>query len=158
MTNDTSAELEIRLRDMTAEDLDRVTALERLTFSDPWPRQSFEEILANPSWHGLVACAGEVIVGYAMFLIVSKESHLANISVDPAWRRKSVARRLLEHILNVVRTHGCELLLLEVRVSNRPAIVFYERHGFREMYRRKNYYRQPPEDALVMVMYLDEPS
>lgn len=158
MTNDTSAQIDVSLRAMTPEDLDRVTALERLTFSDPWPRQSFEEILANPSWHGLVACAGGNIVGYAMFLVVSKEAHLANISVDPAWRRKSVARRLLEHILSVVRAHGCELLLLEVRVSNQPAITFYARHGFREMYRRKNYYRQPPEDALVMVMYFDEPS
>lgn len=94
------------------------------------------------------------IIAYACWLVTGVEAHLTNIAVAPEHRRKSVAQRLLEHILGDVSRVGCEHILLEVRPSNKAAIAFYTKHDFEIKYTRHNYYHQPPEDALVMVRYL----
>ena len=144
------------IRPMTEADIDGVAALETLIFPDPWPRASFEEQLKDDSWGALVAELDGRIIGYACYLLVYNESHVTNIGVEPAWRRKSVARRLLKRILRIIAERGCDILLLEVRPSNVEARAFYVKHGFRELYRRPNYYRRPVEDALVMVRYLEQ--
>ena len=150
-----SSEVAATIRPMTESDIDRVTELESLIFPDPWPRAAFVEQLKDDSWGALVAEADGEIIGYACYLLVHNESHLTNIGVEKAWRRKSVARKLLERILQVIIERGCDILLLEVRPSNADARAFYAKHGFRELYRRPNYYRRPIEDALVMVRYLE---
>jgi len=144
----------ISLRPMLAADLPAVVALEARIFSDNWSEQSFAEILAEPSWQALVAEVDNEIVGYACWVVIDVESHLTNIAVEPRHRRKSVAKRLLQHILDSVAKRGCECLLLEVRPSNSVALEFYENHGFEHLYRRPKYYRRPQEDALVMIRYL----
>ncbi len=155
MTRDTKPdELIIVIRELTGADVDQVLALEKDIFPDPWPRSAFEEQLSGPQWGGIVAEHEGRVIGYACYLIVSTESHLTNIAVDPRHRRKSVAKRLLTRILEIVNERQCEMLLLEVRTSNHAAITFYERFGFEMLYRRPNYYRRPVEDALVMVRHL----
>lgn len=142
------------IRAMTAADIDRIMELERLIFADPWPRSAFIEQLKGPYWGGFVVEINGIIVGYGCYLMVADESHLTNIAVDPTYRRKSVAKLLLERILRVVTEHDCTLILLEVRPSNVEARAFYEKYGFETLYRRPNYYRRPVEDALVMVRHL----
>jgi len=139
---------------MTEADLPTIVALERTMFSDPWSENAFRESLAEPSWGMLVAEAGGEIVGYACYLIIDVESHLTNIAVPETFRRKSVAKQLLEHILRVVKEAQCQYLLLEVRPTNTGAVAFYRKHGFQLLYRRPKYYRHPVEDALVMVRNL----
>jgi len=145
----------VKIRPMAESDLKEIARLEKEIFSDPWPMRSFAEILADDQWESLVAEADGMTVGYACYMIVLNESHLANIASVPAYRRKSVAKQLLERILDTVKDRGCDLILLEVRPSNAEAIAFYEMYGFTMLYRRPNYYRRPAEDALVMVRYLD---
>jgi ribosomal-protein-alanine acetyltransferase len=135
---------------MTSADLKPVVLLERKIFPDAWPESAFRDILEDNDWSAVVAEYKGKIIGYGIFMIVLDESHLANIAVDKPFRRKSVAKHLLEHILRVVQDRKCEIILLEVRISNRGARAFYERFGFKELYRRKKYYRDPVEDALVM--------
>jgi ribosomal-protein-alanine N-acetyltransferase len=155
LTNDTkSDELSVLVRELNDSDIDQVVSLEKDIFPDPWPRSAFEEQLRGPQWGGIVAEQGGRLIGYACYLIVATESHLTNIAVDPQQRRKSVAKRLLSRILEIVSERQCEMLLLEVRTSNHAAITFYERFGFEMLYRRPNYYRRPVEDALVMVRHL----
>lgn len=144
------------IRPMVERDIDLITSMEKIIFSDPWPRTAFVEQLKGPYWGGLVAEVEGNIVGYACYLIVADESHLTNIAVDPAWRRKSIAKLLLERILQVVAEFDCTLILLEVRPSNTEAIRFYEKYNFELLYRRPNYYRRPIEDALVMVRHLTD--
>jgi ribosomal-protein-alanine N-acetyltransferase len=139
---------------MTEADIPSVAGLEQEIFPDPWPSSSFSDALANDQWNAVVAEHEGVIVGYACFMIAAGESHLTNIATAPAYRRKSVAKHLLERILSTVSERGCELLLLEVRVSNTEAIDFYRQFGFAYLYRRPEYYRHPVEDALVMIRYL----
>ena len=141
---------------MTTDDIDAVLIREELIFSDPWPRSAFVDVIEEKTWAGLVAEIDGTLVGYACFLIVDVEAHLANIAVAPEYRRKSVAKLLLERILIAVRDRRCEFILLEVRPSNTEALAFYEKYGFQVLYRRPNYYRRPAEEALVMVRYFEK--
>ena len=146
----------LTVRPLAESDLAEVIKLERAIFSDPWPESAFKEQVSDQGWGAIVAeCDGEVI-GYACYLTIGPEAHLTNLAVDPAQRRKSVAKQLLEHILRVVKKAGCECIILEVRPSNTEARAFYQGHGFSFLYRRPDYYHRPVEDALVFVNYLDE--
>jgi len=150
-----AVKIDIVIRKMTREDLATVSRLEKEIFSDPWPARSFTEILDDEQWGALVAELDGDIVGYACYMAVLDEAHLANIATAPLHRRKSVAKQLLERILDIVIDLKCGILLLEVRPSNHEAIDFYRKYGFVDLYRRPNYYRRPVEDALIMVRYLD---
>jgi len=152
-----NSKVAVTMRVMEEADLPVVVGIEREIFPDPWPLSAFAEQLADNSWHTLVAESDGGIIGYACCLLAAGECHLANIAVHPAWRRKSVAKQLLDHILKVAGEGGCHTVLLEVRPSNEEAIAFYRRFGFEKLYQRPRYYSRPKEDALVMVRGLDAP-
>lgn len=147
-------DLALTIREMTLDDISQVMKLEREIFPDPWSAAAFKEQLTQVGWGAIVAESGDRIIGYACYYIVAGESHLTNIAVNAKYRRKSVARRLLDNILQVVQSRDCEYIFLEVRPSNSGAIAFYEKFHFEILYRRPNYYRQPVEDAFVMGRYL----
>jgi ribosomal-protein-alanine acetyltransferase len=148
-------EADIDVRTMTAEDISAITRLEAEIFPDPWPEQSFRDIVGAEDWTCLVAQAAEAVAGYACIFVSAGEMHLANIAVAAPFRRKSVATRLVRRILDIAAQRRCEMILLEVRVSNMGARAFYEKEGFTSLYTRPRYYRKPIEDALVMVRYLN---
>ncbi|MCP4685879.1 MAG: ribosomal protein S18-alanine N-acetyltransferase [bacterium] len=148
--------LRTELREMTEDDLPTILEMERACFTDPWPPSAFDEILRGDNWVSLVAEAEGVIVGYSCHFEVGRGAHLANVAVDPAYRRKSVAKRLLERILDLTRANGCYQIQLEVRPSNESACRFYQDAGFEELHRRPNYYRSPVEEAVVMRLRLDD--
>ena len=132
-----------------------VVALEQEIFPDPWPESGFFQQISNLGWGAIVAECDGTIIGYACYMMVATEGHLTNIAVPEAHRRKLVAKRLLETILQVIKKAGCEFILLEVRASNEAAIAFYSKYGFQDLYHRPRYYRNPVEDALVMVLHWD---
>jgi [ribosomal protein S18]-alanine N-acetyltransferase len=141
---------------MTEADLPAILAMERACFTDPWPLSAFHEILEGGDWKALVAEAEGAIVGYSCHFEVAGEAHLANVAVDPGYRRKSVAKQLLERILDLTRANGCYQILLEVRPSNESACRFYQDAGFEELYRRPEYYQSPVEEAVVMRLRLED--
>ena len=153
---DKKNKLAVIIREMTAPDLEVILALERKIFPDPWPESAFQEIITQDGWIGLVAESDDTVIGYGCFYAVLEEAHLANIAVEESFRRKSVAKQLLDYILRFVKENGCQYIYLEVRPSNTGAIKFYEKFGFEILYKRPRYYRQPVEDALVMVKTLIE--
>lgn len=142
---------DIIIREMQPTDVDRILELERLIFPDPWPRSAFTEQVSGDGWGGFVATVQGKIVGYLCTLIADTEAHITNIAVLPEYRRHGIASLLLKPFLTLVSSSRVEYILLEVRASNREAQAFYERHGFRYLYRRNKYYRRPIEDALVLV-------
>lgn len=156
MNADAGNSLDVRIREMTESDLADVVRLERKIFPDPWPLSAFAELVSSENPGIIVGESNGDIVGYASYYVVENESHLTNIAVDPEHRRKSVAKRLLQNILRIVQERGCDRILLEVRPSNVGAIAFYEKHGFRLLYRKPSYYRRPIEDAQIMVRYLND--
>lgn len=151
-----SERVEVSIRPMVRSDLAEIVVLERQLFSDPWPMSVFIESLTQSDWHMIVAEADSAIVGYACFVVIADEGHLTNIAVARRMQRKSVAKQLLDHILEQMTRQDCRYIVLEVRPSNTGAIAFYERHGFLTLYRRPNYYHSPVEDALVLIKYLTE--
>ncbi len=143
------------LEPMRMEDLGEVVEIERASFGDPWSRASFEaEIRTDPTSHCRVLRLGGRICGYMIAWFIEDEAHLANIAVAPWARRRGHAQAMLEYLLRECYLRGSRILVLEVRVSNTGAIALYEQNGFVVGGVRKNYYRNPREDALVMVRSL----
>jgi len=140
---------------MLIADLEKVVALEEEIFPDPWNYSAFKEQVEDENWGGYIAESKSGIIGYACYYISVHEAHLTNIAVTEEFRRKSVAKLLLDNIFNVVKESKCEFLLLEVRPSNKSAITFYEKYDFKFLYQRPRYYHNPIEDALVMVHYFE---
>ncbi len=149
--------LKTTVRPLKSGDIEKIIAIEKACFQDPWPRSAFESIIDSPDHGARVAVfENKKIVAYGCYLIIANEAHLTNLAVSPEFRRKSVARVLLSEIMEIARRKECEYILLEVRPRNESAIAFYENSGFKLLYRRPRYYRNPVEDALVMVYYFPE--
>jgi len=147
--------MSITLRPMRFPDLPEVEKLEQVTFSDAWPKDAFEEYLDDLNAGGWVAAVQSRIIGYACCWFDSNQTHVTNLAVAPAYRRKSVAKRLMDCILSLARERESELIYLEVRISNEAARRFYETLEFETVNRRVKYYEHPVEDALIMVRRLN---
>lgn len=130
--------------------LSGVAALERLCFTAPWNEAMLEEELYNDTASFLVAEGenGEVL-GYAGLHVVLDEGYIDNVAVRPDCRRQGIADRLLDVFCRFGEAR-LAFLTLEVRPSNTPAVALYEKHGFQEAGRRKDYYSDPVEDALLL--------
>ena len=128
----------------------QIALLERECFADPWSQQSIALELHNPLSLWLVAQQGQTLLGYVGSQTCLDETDMMNIAVSPAFRRQGVARALIEALVSALRQRGSRQLTLEVRASNGPARQLYESLGFLQVGLRKNYYRNPKEDALIL--------
>ena len=127
-----------------------IAQLEKLCFNDPWSEKSIVSELNNKLSFWLVAMEGDTLVGYVGSQSVLGESDMMNIAVHPEYRRKGIAEALVLALVDGLSGRGNHSLMLEVRVSNDPAIALYEKLGFHQVGRRPNYYRNPKEDALIL--------
>lgn len=136
--------------------LEQIAALEQVCFSDPWSRMALEEELYNPHASFIVAeDENAVVMGYAGLHAVLDEGYIANIAVSPQHRRLGIASALIETYCRFAAAH-LAFLTLEVRASNAAAIALYTRHDFVQSGRRKNYYDNPKEDAILMERKFDQ--
>src|SRR5262245_4930498 len=132
--------------------IDEVLAIEEASFTNPWTREMY---LAEMDNRGVSYCflarepAGGV-VGFCSFWRVLDELHINNLAVKPESRRSGVATALLRHVLREGGIMGARRATLEVRRSNNPARLLYERFGFAVTGVRRAYYTKPVEDALVL--------
>ena len=147
----------VTVRAAVAEDLDGIHYIERQSFPDPWSHRMFHDIVGAALLglaHVLVAEAEDRIVGFAVAERADPEVHLTNLAVDPLRRRLGIARHLVAAVLAWARSEGLEEVWLEVRESNVAARSLYRAEGFAVVSRRRDYYRLPTEDALVLVLPL----
>ncbi len=128
----------------------QVAALEKLCFSDPWSETSVASELDNPLSLWLIAEEEGTVLGYVGSQTVLDETDMMNIAVQPECRRRGIAAALIVELVNQLRERGSHILRLEVRESNVPAIALYESMGFTQLGLRKNYYRNPKENALIL--------
>ena len=147
----------ITYRRMRPSDLDRVMEIELQCFTMPWSEATFRGLMRRPDADLFVAEEANEVVGYTVFWCVLDQGELGNVSVSPGWRRRGIGEGLVRAVLSSARRRGVREIFLEVRVSNTGAQKLYERFGFMEVGRRRNYYMEPVEDALVMRRDLDEP-
>ena len=128
----------------------QVAELEKICFSDPWSENSVASELKNHLSCWLVAEEDGKVAGYVGSQTVIDESDMMNVAVHPDHRRKGIAEALVVELVEALRKRESHCLTLEVRASNKPAKALYEKLGFTQVGLRKNYYRNPKEDALIL--------
>lgn len=145
----------LAFRSMVEADVAAVIAAEREIYPFPWTPGNFRDsIQANNScW--MVEADGEM-VGYGVMLVAVGEAHLLNLGVARPWQRKGLGRRILQFLIRAARERGAEIMYLEVRPSNVPALALYEDIGFTQIAKRRNYYpaHDGREDAIIMTLPL----
>ncbi|QAT51052.1 ribosomal-protein-alanine N-acetyltransferase [Caproiciproducens sp. NJN-50] len=142
----------LRLVPMAARHLDSLAELERICFAEPWTLKGLEAELSCDTAVFLVAECGGAVAGYAGMHCVCGECYVDNIAVFPRFRRGGVGRALTQGLIERARGRNAGFFSLEVRPSNAAAVALYESLGLREAGRRKNFYRSPPEDALILTL------
>lgn len=140
----------IEFAEMQPRHVPQVAALEKICFADPWSEKSVASELENPLSYWLVAMDGEKLVGYIGSQTVLGETDMMNVAVSPDYRRQGIAEGLIFALIHALKARESHCLTLEVRDSNASARALYEKLGFSEIGRRKNYYRSPKEDALIL--------
>jgi [ribosomal protein S18]-alanine N-acetyltransferase len=140
----------VRLVPLASEHLARVQAIDQASQTSPWSEESFRVEIERPQGHFLVALGDGEVVGFAGAWLVLDEAHVINVAVKPTLRRRGIARKLVQELLLRMAAAGATCATLEVRAGNDPAIRLYEAFGFRSVGRRKRYYPDNGEDALVM--------
>ena len=141
-----------RIRPATARDLAALVSLETRSFSVPWSETALAGHLAAAHALTLLLCEGDDPVGYLLAGFSPPEGELYRIAVLPQARRRGYGRLLLEAFFRAAEEREVYDLYLEVRESNAAAIALYRSAGFREIFLRENYYRDPTEAALVMTI------
>lgn len=140
----------MKIVNMAAQHVAAVAQLEALCFADPWSEKSVASELTNSLALWLVAEEDGAVVGYIGSQSVPPESDVMNVAVHPEHRRKGIAQLLILALCDALKAAGNTSLTLEVRAGNSPAIALYEKLGFSKVGLRKNYYRNPREDALIL--------
>jgi len=142
----------VTLRKLELHDLDAIERIERESYPTPWSRSMFAGELAKPSSLSLGAFDEEsgALVGYLVISRYVDAWHVMNLAVTPPWRRRGIARTLLDRLFEVTSDDERRGYTLEVRVSNEGAIELYETMGFVARGVRRGYYTDNREDALIM--------
>ena len=136
--------------------LDAVEEIENVCFSMPWTRRELENQMNANSCIFLVAEDEDgAVMGYIGLMFVLDEGYISNVAVAPECRRRGVADALITALIERTKKN-LAFLTLEVRESNIPAISLYEKHGFKLVGLRKNYYEKPKENALLMTLFFDK--
>jgi [ribosomal protein S18]-alanine N-acetyltransferase len=143
---------------MREADLDGVIEIEKRAFVEPWSRRIFRETISFPLSFNLVIRkkVDNKVAGYANFYVIGGEVQILNVAIAPEERKKSYATILLTNAIALLREQGAEDFFLEVRESNADAIKLYLSLGFRQVGRRKKYYTETNEDALVMHLKVED--
>ncbi len=155
----------IRIEPMQIQDIRQVAAIDRISFPTPWPESAFDhQLRRNQRSHFFVArlqsaptrwfdrWRGEKrkIIGYVGYWLVLDEAHISTIAVLPNFRRHGVGENLLLTLLRDATRCGAIEATLEVRMSNEQAQALYRKYGFEPVGKRRSYYRDNGEDALLM--------
>ncbi len=133
----------------------QIALLENECFSEPWSENAlFESFKAGTKF--LIAAKDEKVLGYVGINMILDEGYITNVAVTAAARRKGVASFLMSTLLRMGQKNGLSFISLEVRASNNPAISLYTKFGFKPEGERRNFYRNPVENAIIMTKRFDK--
>ena len=136
--------------------IESLALLEKSCFSTPWTEDGLREELCDPQSHFLVAADGEQTAGYIGVQEICGTAYVTNVAVSPSYRRQGIGRALVQAAADGARMRQCAEITLEVRESNAPAIALYTQCGFVPVGRRRAFYREPTEDALIYTRFFEE--
>ena len=140
------------IRRAIADDATAISEMESEYFSDPWQRKDVLSYICSSDGMCFVATDGGEVIAYVLGRIIPPEGEIYRVAVKEEKRQRGIGYRLLSFALKTERGRGLECTFLEVRSQNTAAIALYRAHGFTEIGVRKNYYKDPIDDALVMVL------
>jgi ribosomal-protein-alanine N-acetyltransferase len=138
------------VRRMNTLDIDGVLAVEQQSFTTPWSREGFVNEMNNELSYYLVMVEAGKIIGYAGMWLIVDEAHVTNVAILPTYRGKRLGEKLMSALLEHAKNRGAVRMTLEVRASNTVAQGLYSKFGFTSQGRRRNYYTDTKEDALIM--------
>ena len=141
---------DVVIRNMTADDAEETAAIERACFAMPWSREAFWGEIKNDNTLYLVATAKDKVVGYMGAWLLQGEAQITNIAVHPEYRRRGIGEKILREFVKSIKQRDVTAMTLEVRPSNVAALALYTKFGFKDYGRRKGYYLDNGEDAIIM--------
>ncbi len=128
-----------------------IAALEKEVFPDPWCERDVTDLIVTEGGMCFTALEGDKVIAYVIGRLIAPEGEIYRVAVDPNHRQRGIAYRLLDYAVKTSRGKGLETLFLEVRSQNTPARKLYTAYGFQEVGIRKNYYKNPTDDAIIML-------
>jgi len=145
--------MSVILRKMTLDDVEQVVAIDKMSFSLPWPTSSFHfELTDNPASRCWVAELDGRIAAMLVAWFIVDEIHIATIATHPDFRKQGIGKKLLLFTLQSAKDEGAVSSFLEVRESNDTALMMYRKFGYVESGRREGYYKDNGEDAILMTL------
>ena len=132
-------------------DAPAIAAAEELIFSDPWSERSITDLISTEGAMCYTAKDGDKVIAYVLGRVIAPEGEIYRIATLPEYRKRGIAYRLLDYAYKTEKGHGLEVLFLEVRTQNVAARALYRAYGFDEVGVRKNYYKDPVDDAIIMI-------
>ncbi len=139
---------------LNEEHIKAIHGIEESCFQSPWSENTIEALIKSEKAQCFGCFEEDTLVGYVALEWVLDEGSLTNLAVLPQYRRKGIAEKLTNALLEEARQRALQFVTLEVRVTNTPASNLYRKIGFDEVGVRKGYYSNPREDALLMTKYL----
>ena len=142
----------MEIRRSNPNDATAISDIEDICFPDAWERKDILSYITGEGGMCFTALEDGRPIGYIIGRLIAPEAEIYRIAVHPDYRRRGVGYRLLSYALKTERGRGLECTFLEVREGNLAARSLYASYGFSEIGKRKNYYKDPTEDAVVMMM------
>ena len=143
--------LSVHICSLTAEFVPEAVALSRLCFHADAAEGALTAVFQNPGNRYFAAVENGMLVGFGGYCAAADQADILDVAVQPSFRRRGIARSLIETVLADAENNGVQTVFLEVRASNAPAIALYTALGFTPCGKRKNYYTAPREDAVLML-------
>lgn len=140
---------------LTEKDAFSASEIEKLCFSKPWSEATLVSEMKSRYSDFFGAFEGEKLVGYIGGRTIAGETEIFNVAVSPEYRRKGIGKKLIEKFIEASKEKETDVIFLEVRASNLPAINLYEGAGFVFCGIRKDYYDDPKENAILMRLAFD---
>lgn len=147
--------LERSVRKVEERDIPALAEIERLCFSEPWSEKSLA-LLCSDEYPSLVVTEGEEVCGYVGSLKALDELQITNVAISPHKRRRGLASLLLSEFDKMAKDLGIALISLEVRESNESALSLYKKFGYVTAGKRRGFYKDPREDAVIMIKNTDQ--
>jgi ribosomal-protein-alanine N-acetyltransferase len=146
--------MNFKIVNVTETELDQIEQIEQQCFSSPWTVEQLKSQF-HDKHHEFIAAVDDLgtVLGYVGMMYVLDEGYISNVAVAPAFRRKGIADKLIEELMNMCKSLSLTFVTLEVRAGNEPAKALYAKHDFVPVGTRKNYYDFPKEDAILMTHY-----
>lgn len=147
--------MSFEIKRLSEENSAAASKIEKRCFSNPWSEATLSSEMKSPFSDFFGAFCEDEIAGYIGGRTITGETEIFNVAVLPEFRRKGIAKALIEKFIDAVREKSTDVIFLEVRASNLAAISLYEKAGFVFCGLRKDYYTNPKENALLMRLAFD---